>query len=241
MPTQHKLRFIKKQEVATKTNTFHFEKPLEFEFIAGQYLNWKLINPSETDEEGTRRFFSIASASYEKDLTFATRMRDTAFKRIIGNMKEGDSIDVFGPYGHLVLHKDPNIPAVFLTGGIGVTPFRSIILQATHDKLPNKIYMFFSNRALEDVPFLEELEKVQNENPNFKLINTLTDKENLPDNWSGETGFITKDMISKYITNLIVPVYYIAGPPQMVEAMEKILEDAEIPEEKIKSENFTGY
>ncbi len=235
------VKFTYSEEIADGTMAFHFEKPEGFNFIAGQYLNWKLINPSETDEEGTRRFFSITQPPFEKDLMFATRMRDTAFKRIVKTFSTGQEIEIYGPSGKLVLHEDPNIPAVFLTGGIGVTPFRSIILQATHDKLSHKIYMFFSNRALKDAPFLKEIEKVQSENPNFKLINTLTDKENLPEDWMGEAGFITKDMISKYITDLNLPIYYIAGPPQTVEAMEKMLEDAGIPEEKIKSENFTGY
>src|SRR3989344_8595099 len=162
------VKFIRNEEIADGTMTFHFEKPAGFTFIAGQYLNWKLIDPPETDEEGTRRFFSIVAPPYEQDLMFATRMRDTAFKRIIKTFKEGQEIEIYGPSGKLVLHEDPNIPAVFLTGGIGVTPFRSIILQATHDKLPHKIYMFFSNRALKDAPFLEELEKVQSDNTNFK-------------------------------------------------------------------------
>lgn len=235
------VKFIKSEEIAEGTMAFNFEKPVGFTFIAGQYLNWKLIDPPETDEEGTRRFFSITQPPFEKDLMFTTRMRNTAFKRIIKTFKAGQEIEIFGPSGQLVLHTDSNIPAVFLTGGIGVTPFRSITLQATHAKLPHKIYMFFSNRALKDAPFLEELEKVQKENPNFKLVNTLTERENLPQDWKGEIGFITKEMISKYINDLNIPKYYIAGPPQMVEAMEKMLKDAGISEDKIKSENFTGY
>ena len=77
------VKFIRNEEIADGTMTFHFEKPAGFTFIAGQYLNWKLIDPPETDEEGTRRFFSIVAPPYEQDLMFATRMRDTAFKRII--------------------------------------------------------------------------------------------------------------------------------------------------------------
>lgn len=240
-PTLLQLKFLRKTEVATGTFAFHFEKPAGFEFIAGQYLNWRLIDPPETDEEGTRRFFSIAAAPFEEDLMLATRMRDTAFKRILGNMNEGDLINAFGPTGHLVLHEDSNIPAVFLTGGIGVTPFRSMTLQATHDKLPHKIYMFYSNRTLEDAPFLNDLETAQKQNPNFKLINTLTDMEKLPEGWSEETGFINKEMLQKYIEDISKPIYYIAGPPQMVEAMVKMLKEIGIPDEQINSEDFTGY
>lgn len=241
MPSLIQLKFIKKEEIASGTNAFHFEKPQGFEFIAGQYLNWRLINPPETDEEGTRRFFSVAAAPFEEDLMFATRMRDTAFKRIVNSFKEGDLIDVFGPSGKLVLHEDSSTPAVFLTGGIGVTPFRSMILQTTHDNLPQKIYMFYSNRTLGDAPFLPDLENAQKENPNFKLINTLTDLEKLPEGWTGETGFINREMLQKYLEDISKPIYYIAGPPQMVEVMVKMLKNSGAPDEKVISENFTGY
>lgn len=234
-------KFLKKEDIAAGTKAFHFEKPEGFSFIAGQYLNWKLIDPKETDEEGTRRFFSITASPHEADLFFTTRMRDTAFKRQIDQLKPGDPIEVYGPSGHLILHEDSNIPAVFLTGGIGVTPCRSIIMDATYKNMPHKIFMFYSNRRPEDTAFLQELLDVQNKNPNFKLIGTMTEMEKSQMPWNGEAGVIDKDMIAKYIGDLKQPNYYIAGPPGMVEAMVKMLVEAGIPYEKINSENFTGY
>ncbi|MBI2021549.1 FAD-dependent oxidoreductase [Candidatus Daviesbacteria bacterium] len=236
-----KVKLIDKEEIAQGTMSFYFEKPQEFDFKAGQYVNLRLINPEETDEEGTRRFFSLASAPFEKDLMIATRMRDTAFKRILGKMPLGREVELFGPSGSLVLPNDSSIPAVFLSGGIGITPFRSMILQSTHDNSAQKIYLFFSNRRPEDSAFLDELISSQNQNPNFKLIATMTQMTESKQAWSGETGFVNKTMLEKYLPNLLEPTYYTAGPPQMVEAMEKLMKESGVPEERIKSENFTGY
>ncbi len=234
-------KLIRSEEIADGTKAFLFEKPLGFEFQAGQYLNWRLMNPPETDEEGTRRFFSIAAAPFEPYLMIATRMRNTAFKRILNNMQTADEIEIFGPSGQIVLHEDSNIPAVFLTGGIGITPFRSIMLQADYEKPPHQIYCFYSNKRPEDTAFFEELVKLDQKNPNIKLIMTMTEMEKSTQSWEGETGYITKELLYKYLNDLSRPLYYIAGPPAMVEAMEKMLIETGIEQEKIKTENFSGY
>jgi ferredoxin-NADP reductase len=106
---------------------FHFEKPPGFAFKAGQALAWTLIDPPETDDEGGMRNFSIASAPGEADLMIATRMRDTAFKRVLKTMPLGTEVHIVGPFGSLTLHQNTARPAVFLAGGIGITPFRSML------------------------------------------------------------------------------------------------------------------
>lgn len=148
---------------------FHFEKPDGFSYKAGQYADYTLINPSETDAEGNTRTFSLVSAPYEDDLMLATRMRDTAFKRVLKTMEIGTELKLDAPYGSFTLHNNTRIPAVFLTGGIGVTPVRSIVLQAAHDNLPHKIFLFYSNRRPEDAPFLGELVAAQKENSNYQF------------------------------------------------------------------------
>src|SRR5436190_13886080 len=116
-----------REEVAEGTTAFHLEKPAGFQFKAGQYLNVTLIDPPETDAEGNTRSFSIASAPFEADLVFASRMRDTAFKRILQTLTLRSEVRISGPFGSFTLHTDTFRPAVFLVGGIGITPFRSII------------------------------------------------------------------------------------------------------------------
>ncbi len=220
---------------------FYFEKPEGFAYKAGQFADFTLINPIETDAEGNIRGFSLASAPYEDFLMFATRMRDTAFKRVLKTMEPGTELTLDAPYGSFTLHNNTSIPAVFLTGGIGVTPVRSIVRQAAHDKLPHKIVLFDSNHRPEDAAFLDELTEVQEENPNYTFIGTMTQMGKSSRAWHGETGYITKTMLLKYIGDLALPIYYIAGPQEMVHAMREILNKAEVNDDNIRTEEFTGY
>lgn len=119
--SRYKIRLIKKETIANGTVAFHFEKPVGFTYQAGQYADFTLINPPETDSEGTKRTFSLASAPFETDLMIATRMRDTAFKRTLKSLPLGSELELEGPYGSFIFPKDLSTPAVFLTGGIGST------------------------------------------------------------------------------------------------------------------------
>src|SRR5581483_4293315 len=186
------------------------------------------IEASETDAERNTRAFSIASAPYEKDIMIVTRMRDTAFKRILGTMPIGSKVNIQGPSGGLTLQDTPDLPTVLLAGGIGITPFSSIILQTISERVPHHISLFYSNRRPEDAAFLEELSDLEKVNRNFKFIPTMTQPEQSTTSWKGETGPITHVMLEKHLDHVAAPIYYIAGPPNMVGAMQKILNDAGI-------------
>ena len=231
----------RKEEIADGTMAFHFEKPGGFAFKAGQFGDFTLINPIETDAEGNTRGFSLASAPYEADLIFATRMRDTAFKRVLRTMEIGTEVSLDAPYGSFTLHNNPRIPAVFLTGGIGVTPVRSIVLQAAHDNLAHKVFLFDSNRKPEDAAFLNALMAAEVKNPNYTFIGTMTEMEKSGMKWNGETGYITKAMLEKYVGDLTLPIYYLTGPASMVTAMRKTLNEARIDDDNIRTEEFSGY
>ena len=237
----YKVKLKSRQEIASGTMAFHFEKPEGFSYTAGQFGDVTLANPPETDAEGNTRTFTLASAPYEGDLMVATRMRDTAFKRVLKTMTLGTEVSLNAPDGSLTLHSDARIPAVFLSGGIGVTPVRSIVLQATHDKLPHKIVLFDSNRRPEDSAFLDELAEAQKRNPNFTLVGTMTQMEKSSKTWSGETGYVTQAMLLKSVHDLSLPIFYISGPPAMVAAMRKILDDSGVKGDKIRTEEFAGY
>ena len=185
-----------KEEIADGTMAFHFEKPEGFNFKAGQFGDFTLINPGETDAEGNIRGFSLASAPYEADLMFATRMRDTAFKRVLKTMEIGTEVSLDAPYGSFTLHNNSRTPAVFVSGGIGVTPVRSIVLQAAHDNLPHKIFLFDSNRRPEDAAFLNELMEAEEKNPNYTFVGTMTEMEESSRRWDGETGWIQRTIDS---------------------------------------------
>ena len=237
----YETRLKKREEIADGTMAFYFEKPPKFDFKAGQFADYTLVDPSETDAEGNIRGFSLASAPYEEDLMSATRMRDTAFKRVLKTMKIGTELILDAPYGSFTLHNNSKVPAVFITGGIGITPVRSIILQATHDKLPHKIFLFDSNRRPEDAAFLDDLKEAEEKNPNFTFVGTMTKMENSSRAWPGETSLINKEILSKYVGDLTAPIYYLCGPASMVAAMRKILNDAGVDDDNIRTEEFSGY
>jgi ferredoxin-NADP reductase len=200
-----------------------------------------MINPPETDAKGNTRTFSISSPPEETEIMITTRTRDTTFKRVLKTLKLGTKLAMEGPFGALVLHGDSSRPAVFLAGGIGVTPFRSILLSAALAKLAHRLFLFYSNRRLEDAAFLDELARLEERNSSHKFIGTMTEMEKSSRSWRGETGRIGKEMLRRYIWDLTRPVYYAAGPPGMVSAMQEMLAEAGVRDENIRTEEFYGY
>jgi ferredoxin-NADP reductase len=211
--TAYLVKLKDRRQVAERTMAFQFEKPEGFTFKAGQSIDMTLINPSETDREGNGRAFSIASAPDEGLLLVATRMRDTAFKRVLGTMPIGSQVKIEGPFGNLVLHNNQARAGVFLAGGIGITPFRSILLRAAKEHLSHRLFLFYSNRRPEDAPFLQELEALQRQNPSYIFIPTMTDMSRSHRPWQGETGVINQEMLAKHLKSSASPIYYMAGPP----------------------------
>ncbi|MEK6299107.1 MAG: FAD-dependent oxidoreductase [Acidobacteriota bacterium] len=237
----HKVRLTRAEEVAEGTVAFYFEKPEGFQFKAGQFLRFTLIDPPETDAEGDGRTFSIASAPHETELMIATRMRDTAFKRVLKALPPGSEVEAKGPYGRMTLHDDPARPAVFLTGGIGITPFRGLALDAAHRGLGHRVDLFYSNRRPEDAAFLDELGELEKANRNYRFIPTMTSAVGSRVAWTGETGHINAEMLSRFIDDLTTPVYYVAGPQGLVTAIGKTLAEAGVNEAGIHAEEFAGY
>jgi ferredoxin-NADP reductase len=238
MPT-YTVKLLKKEEIANETMAFHFEKPEGLAFSAGQFGGFTLIDPPETDEEGNRRLFSFANAPFEQDLMIAARMRDTAFKRVLKSLAIGTKVKLDSPYGNFVLHKTSVTPAVFLTGGVGITPARSIIAQATYERLPHRIILFYSNKTQRDTGFMSDFESYAKGNTNFTFVPVMT--RTTSQEWKGESGHITREMLLKYVKGLSAPNYYLSGPAGMVAAMRQALSDMAVNEENIRTEQFSGY
>lgn len=230
-----------REEVAHGTMAFHLEKPSGFEFKPGQCVDVTLLDPPPMDAEGAIRTFSIASAPYENELVVATRMRDTSFKREFAKLPLGTQFKLEGPSGSFTLHKNAAKPAVFLAGGIGITPFRSMLRQAAKDPLPRALTLFYSNRRPEDAAFLDELQKLSQVAPNIVFVPTMTEMQKSARNWAGERGFIDRAMVERYCPALDAPIFYVAGPPAMVTAMQQLLVQAGVDEDNIRSEEFGGY
>ncbi len=220
---------------------FEFQKPPEWTFIAGQFIDITLPNPSETDGEGNKRGFSVASAPYEETIMITTRMRDTAFKRVLKTEALESEAKIEGPFGDLTLHENAARPAVLFTGGIGITTFRSIVFQATHLKVPHRIVLFYSNRRPEDAAFLTELQALQQINPNYTLVATMTDMKDSKQSWDGETRQIDAGLLAKYADVTKNAVYYITGPPGMVKGLQAMLAATGVSRDDVRVEEYTGY
>ncbi len=233
-----KVKLLRKELVAANTMAFHFEKPQGFEHRAGQFGDITLLDPPETDDEGNIRGFSLASAPYESDLVMATRLRDTAFKRVLRELPDGAQVSLDAPYGDFTLHKTATTPAVFLIGGIGVTPVRSMIAQATHEATDHRLLLIHANKTTDDAPFRADFERFAAANPNFRYVLTVSEASQ---GWQGETGHIDEAMLGRYVDDLSAPIYYLSGPAGMVKAMRTLLVDAGVNEDNIRTEEFTGY
>ena len=262
-PPQIELTLLEKDKIeGTDVTSFKFskqsnqgregaeeDKTIALSYAAGQFAFFD-IGGVYDDPKGPIRHFTISSSPTENFIMLSTRIRDSPYKKRLSNLERDAKVKVRGPEGQFILHEDYSKPAVFLSGGIGVTPFRSMIKYATDKQLPLKIVMFDSNRNRDNILFKNEFDDWANINKNLKIIYTISEDEqqqqssSTTNDWRGEYGRIDKAMILKYLdTNVLNnSVYYICGPPSMLKAMQALLQDdLEIPEERIKVEEFVGY
>jgi ferredoxin-NADP reductase len=238
MPS-YQVKLAGREPLAEGTLAFRFEKPAGFGFKAGQAVMLELLDPPPVDGQ-KRRTFSLVSAPFESTLTIATRMRDTAFKHALKALPDGASVKIVGPIGQFTL-ADAARPAVFIAGGIGITPFMSMLRQAAKDRFPQRLLLLYSNRRPEDAAFLGELRELERQNENFRLVATMTEMRKSARKWDGETGFINADLIKRAVDGLVAPAFYVVGPPAMVAALQDTLRGTGIAEENIHTEEFYGY
>ena len=160
---------------------------------------------------------------------FSTRIRDSPYKKRLSTLEKGTKVKFRGPEGQFVLHEDYSKPAVFLSGGIGVTPFRSMIKYATDMQLPVKIIMFDSNKDRNNILFKKEFDEWASMNKNLTIIYTISEEDSqhqeqsplsTSNDWKGEYGRIDKTMILKYVDSSLLnnSIFYICGPPGMLKA-----------------------
>ncbi len=260
----YQLTLVEKQKFeGTDIMSFKFTKQNEqkevdqgndkssLDYTAGQYAFFD-IGGVNNDPKGPIRHFTIASSPTENFIMLSTRIRDTPYKKRLSSLEERAKVKVRGPQGNFVLHEDYSKPAIFLSGGIGVTPFRSMIKYATDKQLPIKIIMFDSNRDEKNILYKNEFDASANSNKNLRIIYTISEEESgqereqisSSNKWEGERGRIDEVMLTKYLSDDDIKnsIFYSCGPPGMLKAMQKLLQDElHIPKERIKIEEFTGY
>jgi ferredoxin-NADP reductase len=236
------LPLVGRREVAERTMSFAFElEGQRFAFRPGQYVQITQGTPPHQDAKGNTRSFSIASSPNDPVLLIATRLTGSAFKRSLAEIPLGTRLDVQGPMGSFVLPQDATRPLALVAGGIGITPFRSMIKMVTEQQLLHRLTLIYSNRTPRDAPFLEELATWETENPNFRLVATMTALESSSTTWQGRRGYVDGRMIREVLGNPEPFLFYVAGPERMVAGVAQALTEAGASQDMVRTEEFPGY
>ena len=233
-------RIKEKREVAKGTLLVTFDLlGEEVDFTPGQYFFVTLPDLGDQDDKGLRRHITVVTSPNQKGvLGFATRMRDSAFKRSLGELAVGAEVEVEPPKGSFALPEDASRPLVFVAGGIGITVFRSMLRYIQEEGLSYRVTLIYSNRDRESTAFLDELRVLESENANLRLVLTMTQDPG----WEGETRKIDSAFFRDHLgENLDENTFLVAGPPAMVEAMQKALDEAGVDEKNVIAERYSGY
>jgi ferredoxin-NADP reductase len=229
-----------KREVAKGTLFVTFDLlGEEVDFIPGQYFFVTLPDVGYRDEKGLRRHISVVTSPNERGvLGFATRMRETAFKRSLHELPIGTEVEVEPPKGSFALPDDTARPLVFVAGGIGITVFRSMLRYMREERLPYRVTLLFSNRDRESAAFLDELQELERDERGFGLVLTMTQDPG----WDGERRKIDARFLRDHLgEELNGYTFLVAGPPAMVAAVQEALAEAGADEENVIAEGYSGY
>ena len=224
-------------DIITRTynvKSFRFLKPDSFSFKAGQFMFVTI----KSGTQQLRKHFSISSSPTETSfIEFTKKITDSPFSLALTALNIGDTVSLDGPYGDFTFRGEYDRVGM-LSGGIGITPLRSICKYCTDTQSETKITLLYGNRAEEDIIFRKELEEMQQKNRNLKVVFTL---DQASQNWKGYTGIINAKMVKNEIPNYAETTFYTCGPPAMVEAIGNLLKELGVPESRIKREKFPGY
>ncbi len=238
-----KLRIVEIRTEAKGTKSFFWETEKPINYLPGQYFYFTLPSLKYPDPRGATRHFTLSSSPTEgKLIRVTTRIRkQSGYKKTMDELKIGSIIEGEGPEGTFILDEKEPFPHVFLAGGIGITPFRSMIKYVADKNLNTQIHLIYSNSIPEEITFRNELENWAKSWPNLKLDMTITKPEKSIRAWTELTGRIDENMIQKLVPDFNNCIFWICGPPDMVEAMEHTLGKLNISSGRVRSEKFTGY
>lgn len=236
-----KTKLLRKREVAEDVIEFQFEKPSGFLFDPGQFAFFKIPQGLNSNKPLTHHF-TITSGPTDDYLAFATKMRKTEYKKALASLGSGDEIEVDGPMGTMVMPENKATPLIFIAGGIGITPFYSMIRHMIRVSESRMLTLFYQNKKPSEAAYIVELVKIiEGSQGMFKIFATMTNKDIRKKEWLRERGEITPEAIKEKANYWVTAPCYIAGPPGFVEQKAQMLAQMGVQQENIIKESFTGY
>ncbi len=234
------LRLREKISSAKDVYDFWFTSDKKMNFKAGQYMEWTLGHESQ-DKRGIRRYLTICSSPTEKDIMVGVKFppNSSSFKQSMISLKKGDTIVVSQLAGEFVLPRDASKKLVFIAGGIGVTPFRSMVKYLLDKKEQRDIVLLYCNHTPDDVAYKDIFDEAKAV-LGMKTVYTITD-EPFPKNWKGATGFVDEAMIKKAVPDYKERMFYISGTHAMVVAFVEILQKMGVRKKQIIQDFFPGF
>lgn len=236
------LKLKEKKMIVPGIYEFVFRPDQKLEFAPGQYLEWTLPH-AKADSRGNRRYFTIASSPTEDEIKLGVRINEkesSSFKKALLQMHSGDGMVASQLSGDFTMPQDPKKKLVFIAGGIGITPFRSMIKYLIDKNEKRDVTLFYStldpNTCAYNPLFEEAVQKI-----GLKNICVISDTTKVPSGWTRESGYITADMIQKRIPNFAEHVFYLSGPNAMVENYKKLLLGMKVPKKNIETDYFPGF
>jgi len=234
------LRVQEKVQLAPDVYDFVFAPTRKFAFAPGQYMEWTLGHAAP-DTRGNRRYFTLASSPTENNLRLGVKFyRNTSsFKHALLSMDAHSEIVAAQLAGDFVLPDDPNQPCVFIAGGIGITPFRSMLKYLIDTRQPRPIVLFYANKTVDEIVYQDVLDRAERE-LGIKTIYTITDTRRLPATWQGRVGYIGPQLIKDEVPDYLNCMYYLSGPPGMIGAFKQMLAELDVARNQIKTDLFAG-
>jgi glycine betaine catabolism B len=230
-------QFIEVIRRTPSVKTFRLEtKGHDVDYKAGQFFFITI----KINNKDANHHFTISSSPTEKGyIEFTKRITAHEFSQALDVLKPGTWAHIRGPSGSFVLPEKPQKLA-FLSGGIGITPMRSILRYIADKNLKWDIILLYGNSTYEEIVFRDELEKITRIKPEIRVEHVLSGPEFPPD-WNGKKGYINKDLIIELISDYKERLFYISGPPKMVVTLEEQILALNLPREQVKRDSFTGY
>lgn len=236
------LRLKRKDSIALLTGEFAFETDRPLPFVPGQYLEWTLSH-KDPDSRGDRRYLTIASSPTEKDIKIGIKFdpkRSSSFKKALAHMEAGETILAGQLSGEFTMPKDQSVKLCFIAGGIGITPFRSMIAYLLDSDEKRDVILMYSAKEESELSYLDLWEDAR-KSIGLKTVLTVSSKETIRSDWPGCVGFINEEMIRREVPDYMERMFFVSGPHSLVTAIESCLKKMSVPKKNIKTDYFPGF